>query len=56
YTSLGSFIRSLVSKKEKLRQTTNKHLAEQWLQRTLEYMDPNSENAHYNFPYQSMQN
>ncbi|VVA00232.1 PIR protein [Plasmodium vivax] len=56
YTVLGSVIRSLVSKKEKLRQTTNKHLAEQWLQRTSEYMDSNSENSHYNFPYHSMQN
>ncbi|EDL42765.1 variable surface protein Vir17, putative [Plasmodium vivax] len=56
YTPLGSFIRSLVSKKEKLRQTTNKHLAQQWLQRTSEYMDPNSENAHYNFPYHNIQN
>ncbi|SCA60168.1 Plasmodium vivax Vir protein, putative [Plasmodium vivax] len=56
YTALGSFIRSLVSKKEKLRQTTNKHLAQQWLEKTSEYMDPNSENSHYNFPYQSMQN
>ncbi|SCA60840.1 Plasmodium vivax Vir protein, putative [Plasmodium vivax] len=56
YTALGSVIRSLVSKNEKLRQTTNKHLAQQWLERTSEYMDPNSENAHYNFPYQSMQN
>ncbi|VUZ99894.1 PIR protein [Plasmodium vivax] len=56
YTTLGPLIRSLVSKKEKLRQTTNKHLAEQWLQRTSEYMDSNSENAHYNFPYHSMQN
>ncbi|CAI7723990.1 PIR protein [Plasmodium vivax] len=56
YTTLGPLIRSLVSKKEKLRQTTNKHLAEQWLQRTSEYMDSNSESAHYNFPYQSMQN
>ncbi|CAG9473035.1 unnamed protein product [Plasmodium vivax] len=56
YTALGPLIRSLVSKKDKLRQTTNKHLAEQWLQRTSEYMDSNSESAHYNFPYQSMQN
>ncbi|EDL42540.1 variable surface protein Vir17, truncated, putative, partial [Plasmodium vivax] len=56
YTALGPLIRSLVSKKEKLRQSTNKHLAEQWLQRTSEYMDSNSESAHYNFPYQSMQN
>ncbi|EDL42729.1 variable surface protein Vir17, truncated, putative, partial [Plasmodium vivax] len=56
YTALGPLIRSLVSKKEKLRQTTNKHLAEQWLQRTSEYMDSNSENSHYNFPYHSMQN
>ncbi|KMZ83264.1 hypothetical protein PVBG_05891 [Plasmodium vivax Brazil I] len=56
YTTLQPLIRSLVSKKETLRQTTNKHLAEQWLQRTSEYMDPNSENGHYNFPYQSMQN
>ncbi|VVA00127.1 PIR protein [Plasmodium vivax] len=56
YTALGPLIRSLVSKKEKLRQTTNKHLAQQWLQTTSEYMDSNSENAHYNFPYQSMQN
>ncbi|KMZ96143.1 hypothetical protein PVNG_06607 [Plasmodium vivax North Korean] len=56
YTTLGPLIRSLVSKKEKFRQTTNKHLAEQWLQRTSEYMDSNSENSHYNFPYQSMQN
>ncbi|EDL42769.1 variable surface protein Vir17, putative [Plasmodium vivax] len=56
YTALGPLIRSLVSKKEKLRQTTNKHLAQQWLERTSEYMDSNSENSHYNFPYQSMQN
>ncbi|CAI7719371.1 PIR protein [Plasmodium vivax] len=56
YTPLGSFIRSLVSKKEKLRKTTNKHLAQQWLERTSEYMDPNSENAHYNFPYHNIQN
>ncbi|CAI7724317.1 PIR protein [Plasmodium vivax] len=56
YTTLGPFIRSLVSKKENLRQTTNKHLAEQWLQKTSEYMDSNSENSHYNFPYHSMQN
>ncbi|CAG9485585.1 unnamed protein product [Plasmodium vivax] len=56
YTTLGPLIRSLVSKKEKLRQTTNKHLAQQWLQTASEYMDSNSENSHYNFPYQSMQN
>ncbi|VUZ99483.1 PIR protein [Plasmodium vivax] len=56
YTALGPLIRSLVSKKEKLRQTTSKHLAQQWLERTSEYMDLNSENANYNFPYQSMQN
>ncbi|CAI7718320.1 PIR protein [Plasmodium vivax] len=56
YTALGPLIRSLVSKKEKLRKTTNKHLAQQWLQTTSEYMDSNSENSHYNFPYQSMQN
>ncbi|SCA60690.1 Plasmodium vivax Vir protein, putative [Plasmodium vivax] len=56
YTTLGPLIRSLVSKKEKLRQTTNKHLAQQWLQTTSEYMDDNSENVHYNFPYHSMQN
>ncbi|CAG9482882.1 unnamed protein product [Plasmodium vivax] len=56
YTTLGSVIRSLVSKKKKLRQTTNKHLAEQWLQRTSEYMDLNSESAHYNFPYHNIQN
>ncbi|KNA00929.1 hypothetical protein PVNG_05359 [Plasmodium vivax North Korean] len=52
----GVFFTSMVFKKEKLRQSTNKHLAEQWLQRTSEYMDSNSESAHYNFPYQSMQN
>ncbi|KMZ76732.1 hypothetical protein PVIIG_06043 [Plasmodium vivax India VII] len=55
-SALGVVFTSTVFKKEKLRQTTNKHLAEQWLQTTSEYMDSNSENAHYNFPYQSMQN
>ncbi|KMZ83996.1 hypothetical protein PVBG_06173 [Plasmodium vivax Brazil I] len=52
----GFFFTSMVFKKENLRQTTNKHLAEQWLQKTSEYMDSNSENSHYNFPYHSMQN
>ncbi|GAB69691.1 CYIR protein [Plasmodium cynomolgi strain B] len=36
YTLLRCFMRSLISKKEKLRQTTNKNLSQQWMEKTSE--------------------
>ncbi|SBT73277.1 Plasmodium vivax Vir protein, putative [Plasmodium ovale] len=55
YTSLGSFLRSLIIKKDEMRQYIDAKGKNSLLETSSDYIAYNSENDEYNFSYQSLQ-